>query len=223
MDIGGSIEDAIDYTRQGLWGHWRRWILLAVSTIIFPLIAGYAFWILKGVRPAPELQNWGRMFIDGIRLLVVMIIYYIPIWIVMAVFIGPALSPLISALGAGNIGAVFAILGRILIGLIIVFILEIIIYIVLITAAVRYARTDAIGEAFRFGAIFDHIAQIGWAEYILALIVLWLVTIVVPFVFGIIGSIPLIGWLIVLFLYPAYIIFIARYVALLHDSAKTFA
>lgn len=75
------------------------------------------------------------------------------------------------------------------------------------------------GQAFAFGAILEHIGKIGWGSYIIALIVLWIVGIVFGFIVGILVVIPVLGWLITLFLYPVWIIFTARYMTLIYESA----
>ncbi|RXE56451.1 hypothetical protein ABH15_10255 [Methanoculleus taiwanensis] len=222
MDIAAMLGSAYGYTKDGLFGKWGKWILLAIGTIIFPFILGYMFRIFRGVKPAPELTDWVGLFIDGLKLFVLGIIYFIPVWIVMALFFGGAYATVADLFRAGDpialANAILSALAGLAIGIILVMILQIVIYIVLIVAAVRYARTNNIAEAFNFTAIFEQINRIGWGQYILALIVLWLVGVVYSVIVGIIGVIPIIGWLIALFLYPAYLVFIARYVTLIYDS-----
>ncbi len=222
MDIAEMLGSAYGYTKDGLFGKWGKWILLAIGTIIFPFILGYMFRIFRGAKPAPELTDGVKMFVDGLKLFVLGIIYFIPVWIVMALFFGGAYNTFIDLYLAGDpvalVDTVLSTLAGLAIGIVLVMILQIIIYIVLIIAAVRYARTNNIAEAFNFTAIFEQINRIRWGEYIIALIILWIVRIVYSIIIGIIGVIPIIGWLIGLFLYPAYLIFIARYITLIYDS-----
>ena len=218
MDIGRIIEDSVEYTKRALWGRWVDWILLIISVIIFPLIFGYVFRVFRGGNAPPVLKNWVGLFIDGLKLLVVGIIYYIPVWIIGAIFFGGAWGPLVSALEQGRVVELFVALGSIALGLIIILILQIVIYIFLIIGAVRFARTNSFMEGFNFSAILDRISRIGWGQYIIGLIVLWIITIVFPVILGAFMGIPIIGWIIGLALYPAYIIFIARYVSLVYDS-----
>ncbi|MDN7025829.1 DUF4013 domain-containing protein [Methanoculleus sp. FWC-SCC1] len=223
MDVAKMLGDAYDYTRRGLWGKWGKWILLAIGTIIFPFILGYMFWIFRGVKPAPELTDGVKLFIDGIKLFVLGLIYFMPVYIVSILFFGGAYAPFVSALATGNIrefaDALLNALTGLAVGFILVQILQIVIFIVLIIAAVRYARTNNIAEAFNFTAIFEQINRIGWGAYIVALIVLWIIAVVFSAVAAALGLIPVLGWIIVFFLYPAYLIFIARYVTLVYDSA----
>ena len=78
MDYGNMLSDSFSYAKGAVWGKWVEWILLAISTIIFPLIMGYMVRIYSGVKPAPEADNWVGMFIDGLKLWIIAIIFAIP-------------------------------------------------------------------------------------------------------------------------------------------------
>jgi hypothetical protein len=84
---------------------------------------------------------------------------------------------------------------------------------------IRFARKNSMGQAFAFGAILEHIGKIGWGSYILALIILWVVALIFGLIVFVLAMIPFIGWLILLFLYPVWIILVARYVTLIYESA----
>jgi len=68
------LEDSFDYTGNILRGGWVRWLQLIASVIVFPLIYGYFVRIMRG-GPAPEFGGWGRLFLDGLKLLVVYLAY----------------------------------------------------------------------------------------------------------------------------------------------------
>jgi hypothetical protein len=186
-----------------------KWILLIISTIIFPLIYGYVMRIYKGTTPAPELENWGGLFIDGIKLLIVGIVYFIPVFIVAAlVGVGSALT----AMAGGDMAA----LGTMGIGMLVLLILTIIIALIVPIAYIRFSRMESFGEAFNFSAIFGHIGKIGWVDYIIAIIILGIVIGIIQFVLMLI---PILGRLLLLILMPAFAIFSARYMTLVYDSA----
>uniref|UniRef100_UPI00272EB6AC DUF4013 domain-containing protein n=1 Tax=Methanoculleus sp. TaxID=90427 RepID=UPI00272EB6AC len=67
MDYGNMLSDSFGYTKDAVWGKWVQWILLVISTIIFPVIMGYMVRIYSGVKPAPELEGWVGLFIDGLK------------------------------------------------------------------------------------------------------------------------------------------------------------
>lgn len=207
------LGDSFSYAKDAVWGKWVQWILLAISTIIFPLIMGYMVRIYSGVKPAPEPGNWVGMFIDGLKLFVIGFIYAIPLFIIMAIFMVPAFM-------AANGGDPLLALGSLGIGLLLVLIVGIIISLISAIGIIRFAHTDSIGQAFAFGAILEHIGKIGWGSYIIALIILWIVGIVFGFVVGLLGAIPVLGWLITFLLYPVWAIFAARYMTLIYESAQ---
>jgi hypothetical protein len=161
---------------------------------------------------APELDDYGRLFVDGLKLFVVALIYAIPLIIVYAILFGATFM----MMGSGSDAMAAAGVGTLLIGMLIMFVLAIVIALFELIGVVRFARTDSLGEAFNFSAILAHIGRIGWGPYIVALIVLMIAIFVVVFVLSII---PIIGWLILFLFSPAISIFAARYITLLYDSA----
>ncbi len=213
MDYGNMLSDSFGYAKDAVWGKWVQWILLVISTIIFPLIMGYAVRIYSGAKPAPELEGWLGLFIDGLKLLVIGFIYAIPVFIVMAIFSVPAIAI------TGSNGDSMLALGSMGIGLLVMIIVAIIISLVSAIGVIRFAQTGSMGQAFAFGAILEHIGKIGWGSYIIALIVLWIVGVVFSIIVSALGAIPIVGWLIAIFLYPAWTIFTARYMTLIYESA----
>ncbi|MCP1716179.1 hypothetical protein J2T58_002055 [Methanocalculus alkaliphilus] len=210
MEYGQMLGDSFEYVKEGLVGKWMKWILLIVSTIIFPLLYGYIVRVYRAEGPAPELEDWGGLFIDGIKLLIINIIYVIPVFIVALIFgVGAALTGM--AMGTPNA----AMAGGAMIGLLAVMIVFIIIGLIMPFGWIRFARTGSIGEAFNFSAIFGHIGKIGWVEYIIALLILAVVITVVQFVLGII---PVLGLFLLFILAPAFAIFSARYLTIIYDS-----
>jgi len=214
MDYGNMLGDSFSYAKDAVWGKWVQWILLVISTIIFPLIMGYMVRIYSGVKPAPEANNLVGMFIDGLKLFVIGIIYAIPVFIIAAISVVPAIMV------AGNGGDPMLAIGSLGIGLLVMIVVAIIISLVSAIGMIRFAQKDSMGQAFAFGAILEHIGRIGWGSYIIALIVLWIVGIVFSIVITVLGMIPILGWLIMLFLYPVWMIFTARYMTLIYESAR---
>jgi hypothetical protein len=214
MEIGAMLSDSLEYTKKGLMGKWTKWILLLISVIIFPLILGYMLKVLKGTTPAPEIDDWVGMFIDGIKVIIVEFIYMIPVLIVMFLIAGG------SALGLASQdpGIGIAAIGAYMLGFLVAILLALIISLIAVIGMVRLARTDSIGEAFNFRAILDTIGQIGWVTYIIAFIVLGVILAVISFILGLI---PFLGALLMFILYPAFVIFTSRYISLLYDSAGT--
>jgi len=215
MEIGKALGDSLEYAKEAIWGKWVKWILLIISMIIFPLILGYTMEIYRGKKPAPELEHWGKLFIDGLKLLVAGLIWAIPIIIVAALAIG---APIFAMMGNPSQAAMMGAFAAMAVGFIIMMIVAFIIGLFSIIGIIRMARTERFGEAFNFSAILAKIRAIGWGNYIIALIVLWIVSFVIAMILNILMAIPFIGWLIYLFLIVPFIIFEARYLAILYES-----
>lgn len=217
MEFGRMLGDSYEYTRNGLVGNWGTWLLLFVSMIIFPLWGGFQWKIYKGDSRLPALEGWVEMFVNGIKLIVVGIVYFIVPFIISLV------------LGGGGEAAMTA-------GAIISMIVYFLFSLIAIMALIRFARTDSFGEAFNVSAVLAHIGRIGWLDYILALLIVWIVLVVAVLIFlialgivsFILALIPLVGWLLALVLIAAVAVLIgpfigvfeARYLTLIYDSAE---
>jgi hypothetical protein len=219
MDYGAMLGDAFEYTREGFWGRWWRWVLLVVSYIIFPLLLGYGIRIYRGIEPAPEPEDWVRMFIDGLLLFIIGIIYAIPVILILLIFGGAAITAFIAGGEDPSAGLIATGIASLTLGILLAVIVGILVSLIATIGVIRFARREAFTEAFNFSAILEHIGRIGWFDYIIALVILWVVGLVYAIVAGIIGAIPVIGWLIVLFIAPAWSVFQFRYMTLIYESA----
>ncbi|WAC06111.1 MAG: DUF4013 domain-containing protein [Methanoregula sp.] len=216
MDYGGMVGESFAYAKDGVWEKWNKWLMLIIATILLGIpLAGYCLKVLRGEKPAPEVTDWGTLFVDGIKAIIVVLIYAIPIIIVEVLMIGGMAAGAMS----GDPNAMMAAIGAMLIGLLIVVILAIIIAIFEIIGIIRFARTGSIGEAFNFGAILATIAKIGWVTYIIALIVYVIVAVIFGIVVTILMMIPILGFILYLCLIPPWALLAARYFCLIYDTA----
>ena len=213
MDYGSILGESFEYAKEGLVGKWTKWLLLLVATILLSLpLLGYELKILRGEKPSPEVTDWGTLFIDGIMYLVIVLVYCIPLAIIAII----SIAPLVVAAIHQNMAAILAGVGAFLVGLVIFAIVAIIIGLIASIGIIRFARTGSIGEAFNFGAILATIGKIGWINYILALVIMGVILGVVE---GVLMAIPVIGGLIVFILFPFFVLFEARYLCQVYDSA----
>ena len=207
------VGDAFEYAREGLVGKWMKWLLLLVATILLALpLLGYALKILRGEKPSPEVTDWGTLIVDGIKYVIVLLIYAIPLIIIGVI----SIVPLGLAILSGHPAAILAAIGAALAGLVVFVIVAIIIALFACFGVIRFARTGSIGEAFNFSAILATIGRIGWVSYVLALIILF---IIIGIVEAICSAIPFIGQLILFLITPFIVLFEARYMCQLYDSA----
>lgn len=225
MDLVQLLSESFGYAKDAIWGRWVRWLLLLVSTIIFPFMYGYTVRVMSGTKPAPELEGWIGLFIDGIKLIVITIVYSIPLMVLTVLPFLMYFIPVSATVTPAGSGpepllspelAIFAALA-----VFIIFILAAIIIGILSTfAAVRFARTGKMREAFRVGTLIRHVGRVGWIRCFVALLVMGVVITIAQFILALI---PLLGPILIFLLMPAFIIFSARYVALLYESAPAAA
>ena len=212
MDYGSMVSEAFAYAKDAVVGKWNQWLMLIIATIPLGLpLMGYVLKVLRDETPAPEVSGWASLFVDGIKYVIVSLIYAIPFLIVFFLTIGASYLSLMS----GNLNAIGAMIG----GIAIAFVVAIITAIFAIIGMVRFARTGSIGEAFNFSAILATISRIGWVPYITALIVFVVLEVIVAIVVTIITMIPVLGYIIYLCLIAPIALMYARYVCLIYDSA----
>ena len=210
------VGDSFEYAKEAVVGKWNKWLMLIIATILLALpLMGYAMKVLRGEKPAPEVADWGTLFIDGIKAWIVSLIYAIPIIIVGFIVAGASAAAFIS----GNYSAMMAAFGAMALGGLVIFVLGIIIVVFEVIGIVRFARTGSIGEAFNMSAILATINKIGWVPYIIALIVLMIVAIIIAIIVGILMMIPILGIIIYICLIAPITLLFMRYICLLYDSA----
>ena len=216
MDYGSMVGESFEYAKEAVVGKWNQWIMLIIATIILGIpLAGYSLKVLRGDRPAPEVSDWGTLFIDGIKLIIIMLIYMIPAMIVLFVVVGASALASMSS----NPSAAMAAVGGILFGLLLFFVVALITAIFAIIGEVRFARTGNMGEAFNFSEILGTIGKIGWGPYIIALVVLFVVQMIIAIIVSIIMMIPYLGFIIYICLISPIMLFQTRYICQLYDSA----
>lgn len=223
MNISDIISDSIKYPSS----NWGKVLILGViciaSILVVPifLVYGYVFRIIKatlaGMDELPEFDEIGDMFIDGLKILVVGIVYAIPVWII-ATIIG-----LITGTGMGTTSTsldptmMWAVLGSSIVFIIV----ALIVGLVEIMAIVNMAYYNGeLGAAFRFSEILDRIAQIGWGKYIVTYIVIAVISFI-AFLIGWLTMLVLIGFILLpLIIVPYMAMFGSRAIALLYASTE---
>ena len=230
MDIGKNITDSLRYPSQD----WVKIIILAVISII-PIVnfmsGGYYLRIIKstlaGLEEIPEFDDLVELFIDGIKIFIICLIYsVIPLifYVLSVAFVGyetvsssTTTSSIFSSYlpGLTGISLVFLI-----IAVISALIISILAYMSIDNMAYHGSK---IGAAWRYREIVNRIAVIGWGNYILWWVILTLIITVAGFIIGIVGGILLyfiLGFLVILFGYSYLVIFQARSVALIFESSR---
>lgn len=223
MDYVSVISNSFEYTKEALVGKWMDWLILAVLALIqtftfslIPLLSGYVVRVISGKTPAPVVDEWGKLFVDGWKANIIAFVYMIPAILVFLLLGGIGL---IAGMATTDPTAAGAAVLAALAGAFLAVIVAIIMSFIALFALMRFAHTDSLGEAFNVGAILSHIGKLGWGTWIIAVIVLIVVAFIYSFIVGIIGMIPFLGFIIMLFLNVAFAIFYGRYLALVYEAA----
>jgi hypothetical protein len=240
MDFAEMLGDALTYTKEGVWGNMNRWLKLILAVLCLGLpFNGYVMRVYRGATPAPDVDQWGTLFVDGLKLLAVGIVYALPIVILWMLVFGTMLLAGFSDAGETAIAAT----GMHMLFMMLMYIVEIAIAIIMPVASIRFARTGTFAEAFNFSAVFETIGKIGWLNYIIAIVLVSLVVGIPVFVviFGLLFGLIIIGGaslfllkgagvfiflgllllmvLFILVLAPLVGVFQARYMTRVYDSA----
>jgi hypothetical protein len=235
MDIGVVISDSLKYPSSD----WGKVVILGVlfltSFLIFPLLLafGYMFRVVKaslaGLEELPAFDALVEMLFEGIKVFLVYLIYSLPALII-GIF---SFISLWSSLWSLTYGAqlsgttmtpdmLFSILGgTALIGLLIAGIYSLVIYPIIAIAIGNMAYYNGeLTAAFRFSELFSTISLIGWVDLIIWYVVVLMVGIAIGVVGSILGIIPILGWILLIFIvYPYFYLFYARAIAWLYSSA----
>ncbi|MBN2734128.1 MAG: DUF4013 domain-containing protein [Methanomicrobiaceae archaeon] len=222
------IGKAFSSTGEGFVGEWIKWILLIVCTFIqgitiglIPLFNGYIVRIFSEKDSAPEINQWGKLFIDGWKYNIVCILYMIPAIIIAVIFGIFALLPAIMGFAfSGNVEEVMAIFG-LLTGLMITGVAILLMALFMIMGLVRLGKTNKIGEAFNFGAIIKQIKDgVGWLGYIVYFVLLWIILVIYIVVISLLSLIPFLGIIFGIIITPLVWVFIAYYLKNIYEAGN---
>jgi hypothetical protein len=201
---------------------------LFLLMLIGVIILGYFIAILRGVDPAPEVENFRMLFFDGIRCLIIEIIYMIPVVLAFFVCTGFRIPSQFHSAVSGNPSALAALGSGVLFrATLVAAIIAILIELVMLVGIIRFARTGSMSQAFNLREILARIGKIGWLRYIAALVLLAVILIIcdivppvlVELVLGFYGLLffGLLWGFILLIIEPILFVFAARYVCLIYD------
>ncbi len=210
MDLGDVFQNAFDYAKMMAKdaGRWIVLIILGVIPIVNLVVFGYGARVVKetpGSSSPPALERYMDLWVKGLMVVIVYVIY--------------ALIPLILlGLGIGSLVAGIVVFPLALVGAVVFIVAGIVLaFLVAIISSmgiVHMIKNDQFGKAFAFKEITEIIRKIGWGRYLL-----WLVAVfVIGLIFGALGNIPYIGWLITVILIPPYTVFIARSAGLIYEG-----
>jgi ribosomal protein L40E len=218
LDLGQNINSSTDYTRRLFddFGMLAILIILHIIPIVNLIIYGFMGRVIKETPESntpPKLEKYGEFWIDGLKISVVAIIYMI----IPAVLIAAGAVTLFAPYMAGPYSPVVWLvpLGFGVVLMTVGIILAFAVAIIMAMAIVHLVKTGSFGKAFAVGEIVNIIGKIGWGQYVIWLIVMFIFAIIV----GAIGAVPVIGWLISIIVSPIFGVFVSRSAALVYTDA----
>ncbi|MEM2210728.1 MAG: DUF4013 domain-containing protein [Nitrososphaerales archaeon] len=224
MDLVDNLNDSLNFAKKMFdnLGKLLILIILNIIPIVNFIIIGYAARIIKdspSIKEAPKLENYRSLWIQGLKILIVILIYSIIPIIIMSVSIIPLL---IIPWAVGRTFEMFTIMPFISKGFVTpIFILGLILTILSlifsIIGAINMIKYDQFKKAFDLKEILTIIKGIGWGKYIMWLIIMFIIALFI----GGLSNIPYIGWLISLVISPIYLIFLSRSAALIYMEGIT--
>jgi len=234
-----SILAILEAFGLGLRDYLGATVVTIISSILFIIITliilGYSLNItrktIKNVDgEIPELDLL-KNFIDGIKVAILTIVYYIiPVLVLLVVgFLTGAfvnVLQLVSYAATGGAGAIPQTLlsnlgASFLITFLIAGIFFIIFELLLTIARAVLAETESLAAAINIPAVFEKIGEIGWGNYIVWIVVFLILVLILGFISGFIGVIPFIGLIIVSLVVKPYIdMFSSRALGLIYNESK---
>ncbi len=219
MDYGNMLGDSFAYAKDAISGKWKEYLLFLIATLLLTIpLLGYCLKVFRGEKPAPEVDGWGTLIVDGIKYFIVSLIWMLPALVIAIFVIGAGVAAYIV-----NPAALMEIIGGVLIGIVAFVIVAIITGLLATIGIIRFARTGSMGEAFNFSAIIETIGKIGWINYIVAMIVIAIVELVFIGVIECLNFLvsPYLGLFVEFLLLAPFTLLMSRYFCLVYDSAGT--
>ncbi|KZX10251.1 DUF4013 domain-containing protein [Methanobrevibacter filiformis] len=192
-----------------------------ITFVIVIFILGFVVDIMRNTIAGIDSNilnfNFTKSFKDGLKVLVVSIIYnIIPAIITFILGYFTVITPMVSYINNHAHDVVSTSIPTLVsYNLFIVgsisYILTIIASIFLIAALARLSETDNIKEVINIKGVFNKIREIGWGNYIVFLIVLGIILIIATAIIAVFAIIPFIGIFIAGLLFcPYLVIFVSR-------------
>jgi hypothetical protein len=191
---------------------------VVISLVSLLILVGYIYRVFRRPGDPPSFVDPLGLLLAGVRLLVVALAYVVPVLLVLLVFGGIGVMGIIASGQSQDMAALFSSIATLGLGILLGLIVWVVVGLIAAIAIVRSARNDSVREAFAFGAIIEHIGRIGWVNYIVSQLVLWIVLGVAYVAMGILAGLPVVGWVAGIVIGPAALLFAARYISIVYNS-----
>jgi len=199
-----SIEDALTYPLED--DNWTVTVLIGgvlslLSFLVVPAILVYGYLVqavrerADGATQSPAFEDWGELFVDGLKAWVIGIAYMLVPLVVFGVTVGGSLFAMATGTRAGAGAGLAGLLG----GLAVSFVLSLVFGYVATAAIIHFACTGEFGAGFDFGTLRELVMSTEYATPWLVSIALFVAANVAV---NLLNVVPFIGSLIAVVLSP---------------------
>jgi len=214
MKLEENLKDSYNYTIK-LFKDIGRLIILIILNII-PIVdfivLGYFARVIKespSTQEPPPLEKYGDLWISGAKLFVASLVYMIvPLGLIIAGYASSIVGAFMPTPGLGILGTTMIIIGLIL---------AFLIMIIAVMAIVHMAKTGKIGDAFDFGKILSIIKNVGWTNYIVWILIIFVIGLILSGV----SLIPVVGFILALIISPILTVFVGRSASIVYESGTS--
>ncbi len=215
MEIFDSFSKSVDYASR-LLSRGAELIVMIIVNII-PIVnfifLGYCAKIFKegpAKNEPPKFENFGELFGEGVKIFVVGLLWaLLPLIILVLAFALTVPWYLIGGLSFARLGV------TLIIAIFITLLVGIGVGIFGVIGLLLTAKTGEIAKGFSFQQIMAVINRVGFANHVIWVIV----AVIIAFIVGMLGTVPLIGWLIALVVSPLLATFLVRAATLFYSDA----
>lgn len=205
-----SLDAAIRYPMEG--DAWKKTVIIGGVLTLFgflliPLFAVYGY-VVRVVRDGledgsepPVFGDWVDLIVDGIKVFVIGVVYFLVPGIVFALTVGGSMA----AIATGTRGGMAAGAAGFGLGALLGLVLTVVASYLAVAAIVNFVAEDRVGAAFEFGTLR---AVITTRAYAMAWLLSVVVFIVAALVSGILNVVPFLGAIL-----GAFVFFYAEVVA----------
>ena len=247
MDYRSVFVDSLGYTKETLFGKLSRWVIFAlcalpgvlavilcetfcaelpaailsllVAPLLYVIVSGYIARIYRGATSPPEFDNWGSLFVDGFRIAVTYILWFLPAFLLSLALGGLTIAFCVAEQIDAFIALVYLLLTPLLLAAVVIAVL----YSDL--GAILCARTNSILEGINILSITKTIGAIGWVNYLIAIVILIIpflvITMTLAFAFDFIPVPYVVDIIDGCVITPIYLVFAARYMTLLYNQGTS--
>ena len=153
-----STEDAVTYPMES--DDWMKTILIGGAMLLFsflliPVFVAYGYMIraiqasFEGEPEPPSFGDWGDLIVDGLKVFVIGVVYFLVPLAVMVLTVGGAAL----AVFTGSETGAAAGAGTLLLGILATFVLSLVFGYLAAVGLVNFAREERFGAAFDVGVV----------------------------------------------------------------------